>query len=350
MVLSNIPFLIGKAAIAVTAAYVLARELVPRDVLSATFVAMLCISPTVYTGLRRGLAQLAASALGGLATLAVTIPLGPGPAALAASVVLGLAAAFLVGFAATYTVAGFTVLYVSLLGKGEIDAYVLRLASVMLGVGTAGLVNVLVSAFWYRQIFGRRVAIAARAVERPLALLAQAFRARDPAGVRAADDAIDPVFRLLAELSGEFHDLRRELSLRRGWGGVEIRTALRQERAVAQLELVCHHARDLALVLRELYREAEGIEDVEVIGVPEAVTSTHAAVAACAARLRGETVPLPAGTPARYDPMLRRIAARIAEGDPQGMRLELALCALMDVENLSTATAVLVGLVEEMSS
>lgn len=344
--LGNVPFLVGKAALAVTAAYALARELVPRDLLSATFVAMLCVSPTVYTGLKRGAAQLFASALGGLAALAVSAALGPGPLSLGLSVALGLGAAFLCGFARTYAVAGFTVLYVSMLGHGDLDAYGVRLASVVLGVGVAALVNLLVSASFYRGIFGRRVGIAAQAAAGPLALLAGAVEARDAARLREADLALGPVFRLLADLRDEFQDLRRELTLRKGWRG-DVRATLLQERIVDRLELVCHHARDLALMLRELYRDEEGIRDVAAMGVAEVLAETRDGVVACARRLRGEGVPLPRLRP-RDDPMLRHVAARLAEGDPEGLRLELVLSTLVDLENLHGATARLLELVEKL--
>ena len=204
MFLSNVPVLVAKAAFAVMIAFIAARLLVPRDLLSATFVSMLCISPTLYTGLRRGFAQVVASALGGLATLAVMIPFGLDPLTLFVSVALGLGAAFVVGFTTTYTVAGFTVLYVALIGRAELDAYFVRLASVLLGVGAGTLANFVASAFWYQRIFGRRVAIAARVVARPMGLLAEAARTGEPDQLRRADDAWDPVFRLLADLSSEF--------------------------------------------------------------------------------------------------------------------------------------------------
>jgi hypothetical protein len=322
---------------------------VPSDQLSATFVAMLCVSPTVYTGLRRGVGQFLASALGGLATLAVTIPLGPGAASLSLSVALGLGAAFLFGFKTTYPVAGFTVLYVTLLGRGEAEAYFVRLASVLLGVGVSAAVNLLVSAFWYREIFARRVGIAARAVERPLGMLAEAVRRADPVRLREADEALGPVFRLLGELRDELGDLRRELRLRRGWRGVRLRAVLLQERVAQRLELIAHHARDLALILRELYREPGGAEDAASVEVGAALSEVHAALAACAARLRGEAIAIPTGVRSRYDPMLRRVAARVAEGDPEGERLELVLSVLVDIENLYAATARLVEIVLDVS-
>ena len=348
MFLSNVPVLVAKAAFAVMIAFIAARLLVPRDLLSATFVSMLCISPTLYTGLRRGFAQVVASALGGLATLAVMIPFGLDPLTLFVSVALGLGAAFVVGFTTTYTVAGFTVLYVALIGRAELDAYFVRLASVLLGVGAGTLANFVASAFWYQRIFGRRVAIAARVVARPMGLLAEAARTGEPDQLRRADDAWDPVFRLLADLSSEFKDLRRELRLRRDWRGERLRALLLQERIVERLGLIAHYGRDLALLLRELHREPEGAEDAAAVDVPRALEELRSAVAACAARLAGEEVVLPATGRTRFDPMLRKVAGRVADGESQGERLDLMLGILVDLDNLFSATSRLVERVEEL--
>lgn len=348
MVLSNIPVLVAKAAFAVMVAFMLARELTPSDVLSATFVSILCISPTLYTGLRRGGAQLAASALGGLATLAVMIPLEVSPWTLGLAMSLGLGAAFLVGFSTTFTVSGFTVLYVALIGRAEVDAYFVRLSSVLLGVAVGALANLIGSAFLYRQIFGRRVGIAARAVERPMTLLAHAVATHDVAALRRADEGFGPVFRLLAELTGEFQDLRRELRLRRDVRGQRLRTALQQERVVERLELISHYGRDIALLLRELLREPEGQGDADSIGVAAALGELSSTLQACAARLSATTQVLPTAVRSRYDPMLRRLAARVAEGEEGEDRLELMLGIVVDLENLYGACARLVDLTLEL--
>lgn len=342
------PVLVAKAAFAVAIALVAARALVPRDLLSATFVSMLCISPTLYTGLRRGFLQLAASALGGLATLAVMIPFGVDPLTLFVSMVLGLGGAFVVGFSTTYTVAGFTVLYVALIGRAEVDAYFVRLASVLLGVAAGTLANFVASAFWYQRIFGRRVAIAAHVVARPMGLLAQAARSADPVALRQADEAWDPVFRLLSDLSSEFKDLRRELRLRRDWRGEKLRAVLLQERIVERLGLVAHYSRDLALLLRELHREPEGGSDAAAVDVPQALEELRAAVAACAARLAGEEVALPLTGRTRFDPMLRKVAGRVAGGESASERLDLMLSILVDLDNLFNATGRLVERVDEL--
>lgn len=346
--LSNVPVLVGKAAFAVMVAYLAARALVPRDALSATFVSMLCVSPTLYTGLRRGLAQLAASALGGLATLAVMIPFGVDALTIFVSMALGLGAAFLFGFTATYTVAGFTVLYTALIGHAEVDAYFVRLASVLLGVAAGSLANLVASAFWYRQIFGRRVTIAARAVTVPMGLLADAARSCDPALLRRADDAWAPVFRLIADLRDEFQDLRRELKLRRDWRGERLRAVLQQERIVERLELVAHYGRDAALLLRELLSTPRGQADASAVNVLGALSEIRDVLAACAARLAGESVALPSAVRSRYDPMLRHVAARLAEDEEEDDRLEVILAVVVDLENLYATTARLAELTEDL--
>jgi len=346
--LGNAPMIVFKTALAVVASYALASEVTPRDVLSASFVAMLCISPTLYTGLRRGLAQLVASALGGLATLAVMIPLGVNAGTLGLSMLLGLAGAYVMGLATTLTVAGFTVLYVGLIGNAGVDAYFTRLASVLLGVGVGTLVNLIVSAFWYARIFGRRVAIASRAVERPIKMLADAVAAGDAEALARADSSFAATFRLLSELQNEFHDLRRELRLRKDVRGEQLRVVLQQQRIVEQLELIGHYGRNLALNLRLLVRDDEGEGDAASIDAAGALRELAAALSACAARLERPGALPPKRIRSRFDPLLRHAAARVAEGDESEERLELILAVVMVLDKLQGATAMLVDLVSDV--
>src|SRR5689334_2632514 len=64
-VLTDRWFLAIKAAVAASVAVLLTRQLGVADELSAGFVAVVCVTPTAYAGLRRGLAQVVGSILGG---------------------------------------------------------------------------------------------------------------------------------------------------------------------------------------------------------------------------------------------------------------------------------------------
>ncbi len=238
-----------KAALAAMAALVLVELFGIHDRLSATFVAVVCISPTVYTGLRRGLEQIAASALGGAVTWSLTALL-PRPAALLVGLFTTIWLCFRVGFARAYLVAAFTVLY-GLFIPGESVTRTLehRLASVAIGVFCAIGINLAISFATYRSLFARRMKIARTQVATAFRALA-GLLARPP--TTPEEDAalaglFENVFPLLRALAEELTDAARESRLRGGATRALIEGTLR---AAHELLSVAHHGKDAALLQR----------------------------------------------------------------------------------------------------
>ena len=167
--LANPFFLAVKAALACVLALALCSLVGNPDTVSAGFVAVLCVSPTVLMGLRRAGGQLLGSALGGVlgvAMSALELPTWLGvPIAVAASVRL----VYALGFEAAYPVAAFSAL---LIQSGSIgspaEALEHRVVAVVIAAASGFLVNLVVSGLAYEEIFGRRLAIVERQVFRLL--------------------------------------------------------------------------------------------------------------------------------------------------------------------------------------
>ncbi|MGQ0504980.1 MAG: FUSC family protein [Myxococcaceae bacterium] len=234
-----------KASLSALAASLLVELLGMNDRLSATFVAVVCISPTVYTGLRRGLEQIAASTLGGVVTwlLTLVLPL-PRPVALVAALFITIWLCFRVGFGRAFLVGAFTVLYVLLIPGATIGATLShRLASVAIGVACATALNVIVSFATYRSVFARRQRIARERVGSSFIALAELLRKGE-----TSSTVFEDVFPLLRALLDELCDAVRESRLR---VASKSRARLTEmQHAVEELLAVAHHGKDLVLLLR----------------------------------------------------------------------------------------------------
>lgn len=228
-----------KAGLACGVAMLLARARGNPDLVTTTFVAVLCTSVTVLIGIRQGIAQFSGSVAGGLwgtamAALAVP-PLAGIPLAVAASILTS----FAIRFPGGYPVAAFTALFVQAVPRGgPLATLEVRLEAVALAALAATLVNLAVSAFAYRRIFQDRLARVERHADGLLVLAA----AQGPLGVA-------PGFPLLSTLEGELARACEELRWR---GAVEDLAWLEriQDRVLAIHHLL-HLVYDLGLVMQQ---------------------------------------------------------------------------------------------------
>jgi hypothetical protein len=235
-----IAFKAAAAALLALAAVELAQL---PDALSATFVAVVCISPVTFSGLRRGLEQLGGSALGGGTTFLLALWL-PKEAALFAALWLTVWLCFAVGLSRAYAVAGFTVLYVLLL-PGDSPSLTLeyRMASVALGVLAATSLNLAVSLVRFRPMLRRRLGVVRRLVADEWLRLSRALAA-GPEGAGAGERAglFEEAFGVLRTLGEELADAHRESALMARRTREEV-AALAA--GAEQLVWVAHHGKDL---------------------------------------------------------------------------------------------------------
>lgn len=161
--LTNWPIFSLKGGLAAGLALLLCQAFKVNDPISATFVAVMCITPTLVTGLRAAVEQALGSLIGGaIATLLVLAGLPPVPA-LILSVGLAILASGALRMPGAHGIAAFTALYVVLM-PAHVPTYFYRMGAVAIAAGAALGVNFVLSAVQYRQLFGRRMAIVRQAV------------------------------------------------------------------------------------------------------------------------------------------------------------------------------------------
>ncbi len=203
--LGNPWFLTVKAALATALALGLDALTGNVDHVSSTFIAVLCVSPTVLMGLRRAGTQLGGSLLGGL--------WGTALAALGAPLLLGVPVAvggallstFALRLGLAYPVAAFSALFIQAVPRGGPMATLeVRLIAVLTAAVSGFVVNVLVSGGAYRGIFERRLE---KGRELVLGLLGPA--------ATGGGGAVQDGFGVLSTLEGELALAMEEVRWRR---------------------------------------------------------------------------------------------------------------------------------------
>ncbi len=289
------------ASVGVALAVALAVKLHIADPLSAGFVALVCISPTAFGGLRRGIEQLGGSFVGaGVAALIVVmLPAAHEPrlAALAVVPALGLSVAISLRLFSepTYLTAGFSALYVLLMpfaSSGE--SFDVRLRAVACGVAGAALANVAASMVMARTILRRRVGIGRASAADALAAGAAAMLLE--VELASARSATHRATALLIELEGDLADATREA----GFPGA---AAARREAA---------RGLDETLLLVELVDTARAIALLVADGALADRARWAAALRALAASVATELPPAPLGVDAPHARALAEVVERLA--------------------------------------
>ncbi len=237
----NNPLVLGaKVSLATFAALVGCKATGNPDGVSAAFVAVVCTTPTVLSGLQRAVTQFLGSIIGGVVASVFALLGVPTLIGLPLSVGIAVGAIFPLGQGHAYAVAAFTAIYMHLLPKGDpSDTLWVRIAAVAIGGAAAALVNVAMSAAFYGRIFRRRMDLTTQALAQHLS---------DVAVGEGSADSLLPVFPMLRELAGEVATARHELRWRKS------RRVERMEQAgaaVQALSRVAHFGRDLALAVEE---------------------------------------------------------------------------------------------------
>lgn len=193
-----------KAGAASGVALLLAQATACPDLVSTTFVAVLCTSPTVLLGMRLATAQLLGSAVGGAcgaAMVAAGVPVFPG---IPLAVFLAVGASFAMRYPKGYQAAAFTALFVQAIPRGgPMDTLAVRILAIAIAALSGFVVNVVVSARAYRAIFTDRLR---RVEEHCDSLLVEA--------AAAGPSKVSPAFDLLSLMERELAGAQEELTWR----------------------------------------------------------------------------------------------------------------------------------------
>lgn len=239
--LSNPTFIVIKAILACSVALLLDYLLGNPDHVSSTFVAVLCVSPTVLIGLRNAWAQIMGSILGGIwGTAANLIGLLPW-VGLPLAVGGAIATTFAFRVPGGYPVASFTALFMILVPfEDPLNTFGTRFLALFIAALSSFLVNTIVSAMLYKSIFERRLTRVENFVFDSL----EAVLAGD---MQRADAS----FALLNVLEQQLRQTLFELHLRRSW---ELHKELNQKLVYTQR---LHYFLHLIWDLSHLYREEQ---------------------------------------------------------------------------------------------
>lgn len=249
-------------------AVALASWLVPKDMLTVAFVALLCIQPSLVTGLKAAKEQILASGLGAVSTLCflLVFPINPW------TVGAGVAATYAVttrlrwGYSAL-VVALFSSLYMTLLVQAtHIQTVILRFQAVLLGVAVALLMNAIFSPVFTQMNLAVRIQRSVATVRQQLAALRAALVANDAAALEAGLATFQDTFRHLGAVKDDLADLRRELRLPGRPGRRSFSEVYFSDRCVRELELITHHAQDVAMASQRLLGEAGGPSSTAALG------------------------------------------------------------------------------------
>lgn len=253
-------YIVFKAGLATALALVLDTLLGNPDHVSSTFVAVVCISPTVLIGLNNLRIQLMASLIGGAwGTLAALAGIPP-KIALPLAVALAVATAFRAGVGAAYSNAAFTALFVLLVPWGTpLDTLGTRFLAIFIAGASSFLVNVLISGRRYPHTFAKRLQ---RAEHNVMHIL--------PEVIHGNMGVVDQAFVQLAELQQQLGQTLEELQLRRAEQMATQIAALRLR--VQDLTYLLHLVWDMAHLQREIRIAVDETEPfIYWLQAPEAI-------------------------------------------------------------------------------
>ncbi len=213
--LLDVPRMSVKAGISAALAVLVADVVGSSDPLSAAFVALACVAPSAFGGLRRGFEQAAASLIGAAVAMVVVVAL-PGvrasallPIAVATAIIATLVVTLRSLSDGAYYTAGFSALYVFFMPyPSGLESLRGRMAAVACGVAAASLTNTLAAALVGPTIVRRRRAIGRAAASEALRARAETFGNRLPSA--EALDAHHHGLAVLAEAVFDLGDSARE--------------------------------------------------------------------------------------------------------------------------------------------
>lgn len=295
MKLADPAWLAAKAGVASTMAVIGARALGVDDALSAGFVALACVSPSAYAGVKNGLAQLGGSALACALTglpIVVWPALRGSPPAVLATLVASVYACFRLRIASAYLVAGFSALYLHLLPFASTTSGIsVRIEAVGIGLVAATLVNTVVSGLFSERVAARRISVAKAIVSRELDAAATWLEKAAVTEPPDFEDSFAVVRELRADLGAASHERlfpgasRARASAERGLG------------LASALEETAHLAKEMLSLCRdddgqrraaalEVRAAAEHLAGRAGTTARPAIDSTDDSLAPLAARLR----------------------------------------------------------------
>ncbi len=248
----NSQIYILKCTIAGICSIILADNIGLDDNLSASFVAIICIKPTFYSGLITGKQQFIASFWGGAITGALIILFGKGILVTALSLLIVISLCVYQNWSNHLMIATFTVLYMFLIPHETIEGVIIRILSVFLGVAVASVINFVMSFIRYKKFFYSRVKYATNLV---LNKFNQTIIANQNADITYLSHLYydyENVYYQLSGFSSEVLDTIKELKIRKNTGGLSIDDLEIIYRVIESLKMSVRYLQDITYISKSL--------------------------------------------------------------------------------------------------
>ncbi len=247
--LTNPTALALKAGLATGIALGLSKAAGNPDIVSSTFVAVLCTSPMVFMGIRLAFAQLFGSVVGGLLGSFMMLAGTPLSIGIPVAVSLAIASCFSVRFPQGYQAAAFSALFVQAVPRGTpTQTFGIRMLAVGIAATSGLLINLIISSWATKDIFLQRL----DRVEAYTNHLLEEISTKGP-------QSVHPGFALTSQLVREIGQARGELSWRQDSEGLLWLAALKER--VERIQHLLHLVYDLGLLMKDHQIEAEEISE-----------------------------------------------------------------------------------------
>ncbi len=228
-------------------------SLISEDSLSASFVAILCIKPTFYTGLVVGMEQFIASFLGGLITSLLILFFGKSVIVAGIAIILVISLCKAMKWENYFIVASFTVLYMILMPyNNTIIGMEVRMASVFLGILSASLINFLLSFFRYKRFFDYKINFYSSLMFEKFKQVQQANKNVDVELMSKLYIDFENIYLEIGNLSLELNHIEKELRFRKQAGGMNYPKVWYMYRVTENLKMCVRYLQDISFVSKTL--------------------------------------------------------------------------------------------------
>lgn len=243
-----------KCVLSCILAIVLANELVPKDALSAAFVASMCVKPTLYTGFMASEEQFSASLIGGGITAILVLLFGHNLYVAFASIFTVVSICVLNPRLNLYfIVAVFTCLYILIFPiENAAESLFIRMGAVFLGIASASVINFLVSLIKYESFFYYRVRHVSSSLSKAFKKTIVGNKTADIKTLDKIYSEFEMIYSELITITSELESASKEIKLRKKVGSIDQEEIQNMQRMVQTMKTIVRYLQDIAFVSKSL--------------------------------------------------------------------------------------------------
>lgn len=244
----------AKCAFACVLAIALANQLVPKDALSAAFVASMCVKPTLYTGFMASEEQFSASLIGGGITAILVLIFGHNLYTAFISVFTVVSICVLNPRLNLYFIVGvFTSLYILIFPiENAGESLMIRMGAVFLGVISASFINFIFSLVKYGSFFYYRINHVSNSL---LKAFEKTIIGNKTADIKSLDNVyseFEMIYSELITITSELESVSKELKFRKKVPEINLEEIQNMQRLIQTMKTIVRYLQDIAFVSKSL--------------------------------------------------------------------------------------------------